>query len=104
MSNEIVTSPELAPPVGYAHAVVGGPGGRTVHLGGDRINFTVVAGPPNVHDMERGRRSGNYRDYCDLYPATKGVVHHLAKLQEEQPTLATEDRQSIDPHGGPQPR
>jgi xylulokinase len=45
-----------------------------------------------------------YRDYCDLYPATKGVVHHLAKLQEEQPTIASEDRQSIDPHGGPQHR
>jgi enamine deaminase RidA (YjgF/YER057c/UK114 family) len=34
MTNEIVTAPELAPPVGYAHAVVGAPGGRTVHLGG----------------------------------------------------------------------
>jgi enamine deaminase RidA (YjgF/YER057c/UK114 family) len=34
MSNEIVTAPELAPPVGYAHAVVGARGGRTVHLGG----------------------------------------------------------------------
>ena len=32
--NEIVTAPELAPPVGYAHAVVGAPGARTVHLGG----------------------------------------------------------------------
>lgn len=35
-------------------------------IGGDAINFTLVAGPPNVHDMERGRRSGNYADYCDL--------------------------------------
>ena len=34
MSNEIVTAPELAAPVGYAHAVVAAPGGRTVHLGG----------------------------------------------------------------------
>jgi enamine deaminase RidA (YjgF/YER057c/UK114 family) len=34
MSHEIVTAPELAPPVGYAHAVVAAPGGRTVHLGG----------------------------------------------------------------------
>lgn len=33
MPNEIVTAPELAPPVGYAHAVVAGPG-RLVHLGG----------------------------------------------------------------------
>jgi enamine deaminase RidA (YjgF/YER057c/UK114 family) len=29
-----VTAPELAAPVGYAHAVVGAPGGRTVYLGG----------------------------------------------------------------------
>lgn len=34
MSNEIVTARELAPPVGYAHAVIGAPGGRTVYLGG----------------------------------------------------------------------
>lgn len=33
MPNEIITAPELAPPVGYAHAVAAGPG-RVVHLGG----------------------------------------------------------------------
>lgn len=33
MAHEIVTSPELAPPVGYAHAVVAAPG-RLVFLGG----------------------------------------------------------------------
>lgn len=33
MANEIITSPELAKPVGYAHAVASGPG-RLVHLGG----------------------------------------------------------------------
>jgi trimethylamine--corrinoid protein Co-methyltransferase len=39
---------------------------RKIHLGGDTINFTLVAGPPNVHDMARGRRAGNLRDYSDL--------------------------------------
>ncbi|MBN9072022.1 MAG: trimethylamine methyltransferase family protein [Rhizobiales bacterium] len=39
---------------------------HALHIGDDAINFTLVAGPPNVHDMERGRRAGNYRDYCDL--------------------------------------
>ena len=34
MSNELVNAPELAPPVGFAHAVVAAPGGRTVYLGG----------------------------------------------------------------------
>src|SRR3954452_1311280 len=31
--HEVVTAPELAPPVGYAHAVVAAPG-RVVYLGG----------------------------------------------------------------------
>ncbi|MBX3577487.1 MAG: trimethylamine methyltransferase family protein [Rhizobiaceae bacterium] len=39
---------------------------RSVPLGGNATSFTLVAGPPNVHDMERGRRAGNYRDYQDL--------------------------------------
>ena len=39
---------------------------HAVHLGGDTLNFTLVAGPPNVHDMERGRRAGNLTDYRDF--------------------------------------
>jgi trimethylamine--corrinoid protein Co-methyltransferase len=39
---------------------------RTIRLGGDDIAFTLVAGPPNVHDLERGRRAGNLADYRDL--------------------------------------
>lgn len=39
---------------------------RVVRLGGSSLNFTLVAGPPNVHDYERGRRAGNLGDYSDL--------------------------------------
>jgi trimethylamine---corrinoid protein Co-methyltransferase len=39
---------------------------RRVVLGANRIHFGLVAGPPNVHDFERGRRPGNYQDYCDF--------------------------------------
>jgi trimethylamine--corrinoid protein Co-methyltransferase len=39
---------------------------QRVKLGGKAINFGLVAGPPNVHDCERGRRSGNLTDYCDF--------------------------------------
>lgn len=39
---------------------------RRILMGGNRINFGLVAGPPNVHDAERGRRAGNLRDYCDF--------------------------------------
>jgi trimethylamine--corrinoid protein Co-methyltransferase len=39
---------------------------RRLSLGGNRINFGMVAGPPNVHDCEGGRRAGNYQDYCNF--------------------------------------
>jgi trimethylamine---corrinoid protein Co-methyltransferase len=39
---------------------------KRVIMGGNHLNFGLVAGPPNVHDCERGRRSGNYQDYCDF--------------------------------------
>jgi enamine deaminase RidA (YjgF/YER057c/UK114 family) len=34
MANRIVNTPALGEPVGYAHAVVAAPNGRTVYLGG----------------------------------------------------------------------
>jgi trimethylamine---corrinoid protein Co-methyltransferase len=37
-----------------------------LNFGGRSINFGLVAGPPNVHDCERGRRAGNLPDYCDF--------------------------------------
>ena len=36
---------------------------RRVHLGGDDIVSTLVAGPPAVHDRLRGRRPSNMEDY-----------------------------------------
>jgi trimethylamine--corrinoid protein Co-methyltransferase len=39
---------------------------RRIVMGGNRLNFGLVAGPPNVHDCERGRRPGNFQDYCDF--------------------------------------
>ena len=35
-------------------------------IGGRNVAFGLVAGPPFVHDFERGRRAGNYADYCDF--------------------------------------
>ena len=39
---------------------------HAVTLGDNHLVFGLVAGPPNVHDFVRGRRPGNYRDYCDF--------------------------------------
>src|SRR5215510_3229991 len=35
-------------------------------FGGNHINFGSVASAPNVNDLDRGRRPGNFADYCDL--------------------------------------
>jgi trimethylamine--corrinoid protein Co-methyltransferase len=52
---------------------------RAVLIGGDGIVFTLVAGPPNVHDFVRGRRAGNLADYRDLVRLAQhfNVVHML---------------------------
>jgi len=39
---------------------------RNVTLGGNRINFCPVASPPYCADLDRGRRAGNFADFCDL--------------------------------------
>ena len=50
---------------------------RQVSMGASRFNFGLVAGPPNVHDCERGRRAGNYQDYCDFIRLAQyfNVIH-----------------------------
>jgi trimethylamine--corrinoid protein Co-methyltransferase len=52
---------------------------RQITLGGNHINFGLVAGPPNVHDLERGRRPGNLRDYCDFIRLAQhfNIIHVL---------------------------
>src|SRR6202044_2630947 len=39
---------------------------KRVIMGENHVNFGLVAGPPNVHDCVRGRRPGNFQDYCDF--------------------------------------
>lgn len=39
---------------------------RSLVVGGDRMVFGLVAGPPSVHDRVRGRRASNRSDYADF--------------------------------------
>jgi trimethylamine--corrinoid protein Co-methyltransferase len=39
---------------------------RSVRIGEDWINFAVIGSAPNVSDLEGGRRTGNFVDYCNL--------------------------------------
>ena len=46
---------------------------KQLGIGGDEMVFGLVAGPPNVHDRIRGRRSGNLPDYEDFIR----LAHHF---------------------------
>jgi len=39
---------------------------RDVTLGGTHLAFCPVGSPPNVSDLDRGRRPGSFADFCDL--------------------------------------
>jgi trimethylamine---corrinoid protein Co-methyltransferase len=39
---------------------------RNLPIGGDYMAFGTVGSPPNCHDMERGRRTGNRADFKDF--------------------------------------
>jgi trimethylamine--corrinoid protein Co-methyltransferase len=51
-----------------------------IHLGGDWVAFGTVGSPPNVADLDRGRRIGNRADYQDLLRLGQSLntVHFLA--------------------------
>ena len=39
---------------------------RTVTLGGRHVTMAPTSGPPNIMDIERGRRAGSFEDFCNL--------------------------------------
>ena len=53
---------------------------RDVQLGGDWIAFGTVGSPPNVADLDRGRRIGNREDYQNLLRLAQSLnpVHFLS--------------------------
>jgi trimethylamine--corrinoid protein Co-methyltransferase len=50
---------------------------RSLPIGGRVQNFATVGGPPNVTDVERGKRPGNWEDYVNLLKLTQSlnIVH-----------------------------
>lgn len=44
---------------------------RIIHIGGDTAVFGPVGSPPNVTDLDRGRRVGNRADFQDLLRLTQ---------------------------------
>lgn len=92
MANEIVTSPELAKPVGYAHAVVSGPG-RLVHLGGQTAldETGAIVGDDLPEQLERAaanvvaalRAAGGVpADIVSIQIFVTDVAEYRARLDE----------------------
>lgn len=55
---------------------------RSVTFGGNNIAFGSVGGPPNVADLDRGRRPGTYADLCDMVRLIQSIeaVHVLGGI------------------------
>lgn len=61
---------------------------RRIDVGDDHLNFSLVAGPPFVHDSVQGRRGGNMADYERLIRLAQSfdVIHYIGN----QPTVPLE--------------
>jgi len=67
---------------------------RRLTVGGGRVCFSTVGGPPNVHDCERGRRAGNFQDYCDFIRLAQSlnIVHYIGNQPCPPVELPAESR------------
>jgi trimethylamine---corrinoid protein Co-methyltransferase len=57
---------------------------RSCRVGGRHVVFAPVAGPPSVHDGQRGKRTGNIEDFRDFVKLsqTYDVIHTLGQMVE----------------------
>ena len=60
--------------------------GRNVTIGGRHLAVVPVSGPPNVSDLDRGRRPGTLADFRELLMLSQSfdVIHLLGPLIEPQ--------------------
>ena len=59
---------------------------RTVSLAGRAVVFAPTSGPPNIMDIERGRRAGTFEDFCNLMKLCQSfeAMHVLGSGVEPQ--------------------
>ena len=67
---------------------------RNRQIGGNAINFTTVASAPNSSDLEGGRRTGNFEDYCNFLRLAQGfdVIDFLSGYPVEPVDIQPETR------------
>jgi len=67
---------------------------RNLTMGANHLNFCAIASAPNVSDLERGRRPGNFSDFCDLVRLGQAlnIVHCYGGYPVEPVDLPPETR------------
>lgn len=67
---------------------------RDLVVGDNHLNFCAIASAPNVSDLERGRRPGNYADYCNLVRLGQAlnIIHLFGGYPVEPVDLPPETR------------
>ena len=68
---------------------------RRVEIGGDKVAFATVLGPPNCSDIERGRRPGTLDEFADFIRLAQffNVIHLLAGSPVERHNYVKADVQ-----------
>ena len=67
---------------------------RNVTLGGNHINFCMVASPPNCSDLDRGKRAGTFEDYSNFLRLGQSlnIIHFFGGYPVEPVDLPPESR------------
>ena len=55
-------------------------------IGGDHLCFLTVGGAPNISDLARGRRPGNFADYCDVLASETTI--NLGRFRDVESKLS----------------
>ena len=59
---------------------------HNLRVGGNHICISSVSSPPNATDIDVGRRTGNYKDYCDFLKLVQSVnVAHMTMGHPVEP-------------------
>ncbi len=72
---------------------------RDVRIGGRHVAFCAVSSAPNVSDLDRGRRPGNFADFCDLLRLVQSLdIIHLASGYPVEPIDLAPATRHLDCH------
>jgi trimethylamine--corrinoid protein Co-methyltransferase len=70
---------------------------KSVHIGGNHVNFGPVGGPSFVTDLDRGRRAGTFDEMCDFLRVLQSLdIIHLGGAGSFEPLDLPADSRHLD--------